>query len=522
MSSSSARIRASAITALITFAACKDSTSPPQPAAVSQDQAVTLDGTVGAVLATAPTFTVKDQNGNAVGGVSISVAVTAGGGTLTDAPTKSQSGATSVGTWKLGNIAGVNSVTITVAGLTPLTISVNGKAGPPATIAFVSGANQSALAGTPVPVNPVAQVRDIFGNGVPGQPVTFAVQEGDGIVAGNPVATDASGSATSPQWILGRTAIPQALRAFVSPSIGASVTATVASDYDVDLRFFGPVMPPATLALFTAAAAKIKAVVVGDVPNINVSAPVDLANACGVPGLPTTFNEPLDDVIIYASVGPIDGANQVLGFAFPCFVRGSSGSTGRQTAIGIMKFDSDDIENMIARGNLQDVIEHEMLHIVGIGTLWNVYGLLAGAGTSSTRYTGVMGVNGCITLGGSPVCPNIVPVEANGGAGTADSHWRESTFFNELMTGFINTRTSVPSGPLNPLSLLSVQSLIDLGYSVNSKAADDYVIPGQSASRTLGQWNVDQASASGSAWENVMPPRYFISPTGRLSLVPKR
>ena len=48
--------------------------------------------------------------------------------------------------------------------------------------------------------------------------------------------------------------------------------------------------------------------------------------------------------------------------------------------------------------------------------------------------------------------PVAVPVENNGGPGTADSHWRETLFRNELMSGFIAASN-------NPLSRLTVGSL---------------------------------------------------------------
>src|SRR5678809_1028011 len=128
---------------------------------------------------------------------------------------------------------------------------------------------------------------------------------------------------------------------------------------------------------------------------------------------------------------------------------------------------------MILRGNFPDVITHEMLHVVGLGTLWgpDEYNLRQGAGTPQTRYTGALGVGGCVAVGGASVCPGSIPLENTGGSGTADSHWNESIFFNELMTGFVNTRSSVPTGLLNPFSLMSLRSLGDLGYVVNKKAA---------------------------------------------------
>jgi hypothetical protein len=187
-----------------------------------------------------------------------------------------------------------------------------------------------------------------------------------------------------------------------------------------------------------------------------------------------------------------------------------------------MKFDADDLDNMIARGNLTDVIQHEMLHIVGIGTLWNAYGVLAGAGTPQTRFTGALGIGGCIAIGGTQICQNSIPVENNGGAGTADAHWRESTFDEELMTGFVEVPIpgSYPKAGevLNPFSVMSIQSLGDIGYVVNPKAADSYVVPGTSALRA----NISVSGDNSTPWENVRAPKFKISPNRKVTLLPKQ
>ena len=496
-------------------AACSESTAPPKPASISPSVSTAVDGTAGLPLAASPTFVVKDGNGNTLGGVSVMVAVTAGGGTIPDAPTKTVSGGpTPVGTWTLGKTAGLNSVTVTVEGLPVATISVNGKAGPPAAIVFVSGANQSALAGTVLPAA-VAQLRDQFANGIAGASISFTVADGGGTVAGAAtvaVPTDASGNATVPAWKLGKSAVPQSLRA-QSNGITATLGASIQSSYDVDLRFFGPTMPPLAAAAFIAAAARIKGSVVGDVQDVNISGPIDLTDpitGCGVPA--TIEVGTLDDVIIYASVAPIDGPNKILASAGPCFIRSNTSTNPGATIIGIMKFDSDDLDGLITRGTLQDVIQHEMLHVVGIGTLWTLKGLLAGARTVESRFTGALGVGACIGMGGAPVCLGSVPVENTGGPGTADGHWRKTTFGNELMTGFI--------GSVNLFSGMSIQSMADLGYQVNPAAGDAYGIPGLSVLQgSLQQTRASILTDMSPQWETVASPKMMMSKTGKITRV---
>ncbi len=479
--------------------ACGESTGPPKPSSIAPDATTIADGMAGIVMSPQPSFVVKDDNGNALGGVSITVSVTGGGGTLANAPTQTLSGgATPVGQWTLGTVAGANSVTITVEGLAPLVITIVGRPGPPASVAFIAGSGQAALAGNLLPIAPVAQVRDQFNNGVPGVVVQFAIVDGEGSLLSFSVTTNASGNAPAPQWRLGKSAIPQTLRA-TAGAFSATLQATVITDYLIDLRFNGPPMPPAAEAAFTAAAARIRGAVVGDLPDVSAGAGVDLTD-CGLPGV--SISGVIDDVVIYASVMAMDGRGGVLARAGPCFVR----SVGRQTVIGIMQFDSDDIQPLIDNSRLRDVIQHEMLHVVGIGTLWNAYGLLAGAGTSDARYTGTLGVAACIAIGGAAVCPTHIPVENTGGSGTADSHWRESVFATELMTGFV--------GSVNPLSAMTIQSLGDVGYSTNQFAADSYTIPGQSASSILGEFTEPPPP-----WEETKLPVFTISPAGTVTRI---
>lgn len=488
------------IAAVFLIASCGESTSPPTPTSVTPEPATIADGTAGTVLNPSPTFVVKDQNGNPLGGVSVTITVTAGGGVLSGAPTQTSAGPTSIGQWTLGTAAGVNSVTITVAGLAPVVITVNGRPGPPVSIVFISGLGSAAFAGSVVAPTPLAQVRDQFNNGVPGITVTFTVVEGDGMVGG-PVTTNASGNAAAPQWRLGKSDTPQTLRA-TAGALTAAVPAFVNTDYSVDLRFFGPPMPAAAEAAFTAAAARIRGAVTGDLTDVSAGSGVDLTD-CGVPG--TSISGIIDDVVIYASVSSIDGPGRILASAGPCFIR----NPGSQTIIGSMRFDADDIGTLVNQGRLFDVILHEMLHVVGIGTLWSRFGFLQGAGTPDSRFTGPQGTGACVAIGGAGVCVGGIPLETGGGSGTADSHWRESIFQTELMTGFV--------GGSNPLSVMSIQSLADVGYVTNQNSGDSYSIPG-----TLSSSLLQSVLGDGEGWELPQKPQFLMTQSGRVTRVERQ
>ena len=53
-----------------------------------------------------------------------------------------------------------------------------------------------------------------------------------------------------------------------------------------------------------------------------------------------------------------------------------------------MTFDTDDLKKMQADGTLNDVITHEMGHVLGIGTIWPLKELLKGEGTDNPTFSG--------------------------------------------------------------------------------------------------------------------------------------
>jgi hypothetical protein len=229
---------------------------------------------------------------------------------------------------------------------------------------------------------------------------------------------------------------------------GSAPTDKIAHGFEIDLVFEG--LTAAQRAIFRQAADRWEEVIVGDLPNATVN---------GVS---------VDDVRIEASAVDIDGVSGVLGQAGPRELRNGSSLPIR----GEMRFDTADIANMESDGRLLNVILHEMGHVLGIGTLWDNLGLIQGEGTGNPRYIGVNGVAGFNASRGfvgfiSPV--TSVPVEGNGGPGTADAHWDEETLGNELMTGFVE-----PADTAMPLSRITVGSLDDMGYDVNYAAADPF------------------------------------------------
>jgi hypothetical protein len=232
-----------------------------------------------------------------------------------------------------------------------------------------------------------------------------------------------------------------------------------------------PAIAAAVKASFARAAGFWNTVIAND---LAVTTPQALiVNQCGDVQfqLPNTLN----GLQIGLAIVPIDGPGKILGSAGPCAID-EKANLARSRG-GFMRFDSADVEGLLADGQFDDVARHEMGHVLGIGTLWGTNQLVqVGAAPGlDHRYTGANGNLGYRQITNTNT--GQAPVENQGGDGTALGHFREATFDNELMTGFLN------AGVVNPLSIMSVQALKDLGYTVDASKAEAYVLPAAGAAR---------------------------------------
>jgi hypothetical protein len=241
-----------------------------------------------------------------------------------------------------------------------------------------------------------------------------------------------------------------------APDAPTSTVPGAVSRYGVTLQFL---VTPTTeqAAAFERARQRLESVIVGDLPDVTL----DGASSCaGVAPQGT-----VDDLLVVVDLRPIDGPGKILGSAGPCIIRRSSSLT----VVGVARFDTDDLVELEEQGDLDAVISHEMLHVVGVGSLWENLGLVGDASTDphfvgSAARAAFRDVNGGDTYAGNPV-----PIEDTGGDGTAGAHWREDVLRDELMTGWL-------SGGAQPLSLTTVMSLADLGYEVDPASAEPFDI----------------------------------------------
>ena len=81
-----------------------------------------------------------------------------------------------------------------------------------------------------------------------------------------------------------------------------------------------------------------------------------------------------------------------------------------------------DLSGLESNGSFLSVIQHEMAHVIGFGTLSSLNGVYDVNG----RYNGTPAVAAARTEFGVPGL-TFIPVELGGGAGTADGHCQTLT-----------------------------------------------------------------------------------------------
>jgi hypothetical protein len=160
----------------------------------------------------------------------------------------------------------------------------------------------------------------------------------------------------------------------------------------------------------------------------------------------------IDDLYVSAELKSMDGQNGVLGQGGPS----ATWTSNDLTAVGQMQFDIADVPLLTGDGLWDDTATHELMHVLGFGSLWN-YG----------KHTGLVSGNSYVGSNAVAAYGGAIPIEDGGGSGTVGSHWDETALTNELMTGYINTDHNPTTVTDNYLSKFSVEVLADLNYKVD-------------------------------------------------------
>lgn len=235
--------------------------------------------------------------------------------------------------------------------------------------------------------------------------------------------------------------------------------------FNIDLQFRGQRIPKQLKSAFPSAVKRWTSVITKDYATsfcfFRGTSP------CGIKFAQTTC---VDDLMVFVQVKKIDGLGGVLAQAGPCFWD----ELGR-ARLGIMYFDVADATALWRTKRWDSVVLHEMGHVLGLGSLaWDLFDLRTSR--DPYLYLGAQGNLGNKAVGGP--LPQAL-LEDVGASSTVGSHWRESVYGDELMTGYVaKPRVKMP------LSLLTVKALQDLGYQVDETKADAYRVKPASAKRT--------------------------------------
>ena len=439
---------------------------------------------VGARLPVRPAVQVLNARGAPVAGIHVAFATPAG--TVVGAETVTgPQGRAALDGWTLGTESGVQELVAAVAGEgvkgNPAVFRALADPGPPTDLRAFRGDGQRIEAGFPANVSPQVRVEDRYGNGVPGVHVVFRVG-GGGALEGPEQTTGPDGLAAAGAWIgapaAGTAQTLTATAATPTEFAGASVSfsaVTVAPFFDVRIVH----TPTSQIdeeakSAFARAEARWEAAIGGNLSPVRATS--DAMKACA----PDVDHPParlVDDLDIYVTVEEIDGPGSILAFAGPCYVRQSNGLP----FAGIMVFDAADVDQLVEHQSFERTVLHEMGHVLGFGTVWQAKGLLRNPADASsegidTHFVGERAVARFDQAGGAEYPGAKVPVEHLGGPGTRNTHWRESVFGPELLTGIFD------AGVPNPLSEVTIAALEDVGYlGISYEAADPYRVrvPGQ-------------------------------------------
>lgn len=342
-----------------------------------------------------------------------------------------------------------------------------------------------------VPDTPIVVLRDANGVVVPNATVTFAIVAGGGALSATTRTTNAQGQA-GVSWTLGATGAQT-----VTATSGSLTPVTFAATGTGSGNFCVELVYTATPDPLLRAAADSAALRWGRIITSTMSTEVvtQLAFSCaGITGL-NVVNKSISGIVIFMQLAPIVSSTPglvTLGSSGPCFVRSGNGLT----LLGGMRLNSDYLLLNLSPQQRTDVVLHEMGHALGFGTLWSgvpsipALPVLLSGSTSTSRagnpiFTGAAALAQYVALGATG-SPTSVPVENCGGSGTLNGHWREEGgvglgFGTELMTGYI----SAPAGSKNPLSKVTIASMKDMGYTVDTTQADVYVLNTQTCPAPL-------------------------------------
>ena len=246
----------------------------------------------------------------------------------------------------------------------------------------------------------------------------------------------------------------------------------VDSVFTIDLVYLGEFSPYQKRSI-NAAVQRWMSTFTVDVPDYEFTS--DWQASCGDQSFEIRQGERIDDVRIY--VGLLDLGHYAAGRAWPLLTRAN-----HLPVVGCMEFKP----YFVYFGEFDDPLYflalHEVGHVLGFGTKWTAHNLLQEPSwdvpNGDPHFDGPLAIAAFDEAGGHQYRGAKVPVEGLFPYGGHDNtHWRESVFGDELMTRALSGR--------GVLSAITLQSLADLGYSVDLSQAEAYTLPAPGAAKPV-------------------------------------
>jgi len=156
--------------------------------------------------------------------------------------------------------------------------------------------------------------------------------------------------------------------------------------------------------------------------------------------------------------------SRIAGQGGPCVVRSNGLPLLGTVSLNLLTY------NALSDRKLDDLIQHEVGHVLGLGTIWGraaFSGLVLGdTGSADPIFVGPAALSAFSRLGRSGrFTGRPVPIQLR-----VLGHWRSDAFGGEVMAPSLIAAAQ-------PTSSVSVAALRDLGWTVETEAYDDYELP---------------------------------------------